>query len=435
MAPGFGSITAASGSLNIVKVKTYPSGCKVTDTISVGGDAKIADAELAIYPASQFAFAIGETNFVRSGTYTTGVVTGPSRDCNSPGATLPWTGAAIPMGWPKFALPSGPPKTLSLSKTTQEKYQNGPTVDWTLTLNLTPVFWCQPGKRVSHHIPAGAAPTPIPAAAGKPWSITFGDLFLNYTTAAGGGFAEICVATAPEASLPVRMTPQNGPVTLFAEITGKREIIVFKDFRNRDRYFAYWYSNLRMDFMSATGPIANPLDDKGEIFAVELADLQVSPATNTMDEIVRAIEDYAYTNTFLGGHLRHALTYWTLIQDPGSVSLAVVDNNGRTTGRLPDGRTTTDIPGSFYIPPSDTNPAVVWRLEWPTEALEVLLHGLDTGPYSLAISTARGAIRRLRSQIRSAEPSTRERTWPFAPHRTPGRFSRVPPRLPSSLWT
>jgi hypothetical protein len=66
-----------------------------------------------------------------------------------------------------------------------------------------------------------------------------------------------------------------------------------------------------------------------------------------------------------------------------------VDNQGRTTGQLPDGRVTAGIPGSFYLADSN-NPAVVLGPGLADGNLEVLLHGLSSGPYSLAITTGRG---------------------------------------------
>src|SRR5215472_3009526 len=60
-----------------------------------------------------------------------------------------------------------------------------------------------------------------------------------------------------------------------------------------------------------------------------------------------------------------------------------------TTGRLPDGRTTADIPGSIYMA-DRTNAAVFLPPGAADGNLEVLLHGLNTGPYRRAITTARG---------------------------------------------
>lgn len=106
-----------------------------------------------------------------------------------------------------------------------------------------------------------------------------------------------------------------------------------------------------------------------------------------MDSILRGVEPYIHTT------LVHNLpdlpgAVYGIIQDPGSVNVALVNSNGLTAGTLPNGKVTFDIPLSFVYQ-SSTNPAVLLGNLGAGTYL-VILTGTASGDYELAVSTQVG---------------------------------------------
>jgi len=73
---------------------------------------------------------------------------------------------------------------------------------------------------------------------------------------------------------------------------------------------------------------------------------------------------------------------FTLIRDPGNVSLLVIDQNGLRVGILPDGSLVNEIPSSFYLP-SETNPTAIMLGGEGT--YQIIVTGISTGDFTLSI--------------------------------------------------
>jgi Dockerin type I domain len=150
--------------------------------------------------------------------------------------------------------------------------------------------------------------------------------------------------------------------------------------------YAEWstagFSTIPFPFFNrfALGPGTGPLT-----FWVNLNALGLSPATNTMDTIVRRVETYIHPR--LIDNLPY-FAWYTIIQDPGHVNILVVDSNGYTAGILPDGRKTLNIPQSLLFP-SSSNPAVVFE-DLPDGNYEIVLTGISDGSFELAVSAIAG---------------------------------------------
>jgi hypothetical protein len=124
------------------------------------------------------------------------------------------------------------------------------------------------------------------------------------------------------------------------------------------------------------GPGTGPLT-----FWVDLDALGISPTANSISRIVSAAEPYIHRT--LISNLPY-LAHYTVIQDPGNVSILVVNQDGLTAGTAPGSIRTLDIPRSFSYP-STTNPAVI--LQNPVDGrYQVRLTGLHSGPYELSAS-------------------------------------------------
>jgi hypothetical protein len=83
-----------------------------------------------------------------------------------------------------------------------------------------------------------------------------------------------------------------------------------------------------------------------------------------------------------------AIAWYTFIQDPGDVTVLVINRDGKTSGTLPDGRETDDIPQSLVYE-SQLNPAVLLQGSL-TNTETVLLTGIQSGSYDLVISNLAG---------------------------------------------
>ena len=74
-----------------------------------------------------------------------------------------------------------------------------------------------------------------------------------------------------------------------------------------------------------------------------------------------------------------------MFQDPGRVSLLVINQQGLATGVQSNGSVITTIPLSFYYP-SAANPAAV-LLNTPSGAFRIIVTGIEAGGFTLAVST------------------------------------------------
>ncbi|MCC7482948.1 MAG: hypothetical protein IT541_15630 [Hyphomicrobiales bacterium] len=155
-------------------------------------------------------------------------------------------------------------------------------------------------------------------------------------------------------------------------------------------YHARWFTPGFRTF------IQNPFEE-GEVDAsavlgtgpltywVNLNRLGSPPSSSSMDSVLRTAEPLIHTT--LIDNLP-SLALYSVFQDPGSVTLAVVNSHGATSGTLPSGKTTLDIPQA-YVYPSPTNPAVILG-NLGIGTYLVILSGITSGSYQLAISTQVG---------------------------------------------
>src|SRR5262249_8624989 len=126
---------------------------------------------------------------------------GPYPTCPSgTGQPFDVSGIELPSG-AIFSLPAGPIGELKLTKTFKARsIQTVPPgglfaeVTWTLDLDLQPVLWCEPGKTIPYQKPGGLGPSPLPNSSGKPWSITYGDLFLSFVNSKPSSQNQICAS-------------------------------------------------------------------------------------------------------------------------------------------------------------------------------------------------------------------------------------------------
>lgn len=101
-----------------------------------------------------------------------------------------------------------------------------------------------------------------------------------------------------------------------------------------------------------------------------------------MQQVLETIEPLVHVTLI---NSLSSLTSFAYIQDPGNINLAVVDQNGLSSGILPNGTKTYDIPGSMVYD-SAMNPGVLF----PNPKLGswyVLITGKNTGSYQVAAST------------------------------------------------
>jgi hypothetical protein len=124
----------------------------------------------------------------------------------------------------------------------------------------------------------------------------------------------------------------------------------------------------------ATGPLT---------FFVDLAQLSLSPSSNSFDEILRAVERNIHV--VLINRLPAVVNY-AVIQDPGSVMLRVANNDGLVTGQLADGTALTNIPGSFLLDSSEY-PAVILVNE-VDGSYRITVTGRESGPFLLSVGSA-----------------------------------------------
>lgn len=101
-----------------------------------------------------------------------------------------------------------------------------------------------------------------------------------------------------------------------------------------------------------------------------------------METVIRTVEPIIHQELIAN---LPAIAFYTFIQDPGNVTLLVIDGSGRLTGIQSDGTLDVQIPESFYLP-SSTNPAVV--LGNPASGdYTIFVTGTNSGDYSLSAST------------------------------------------------
>ena len=273
------------------------------------------------------------------------------------------------------------------------------------------IAFCQPGMIRSVLLPAHTTAQPL--IPDKPLQVGYGNLLLDFAVS-DPGLPALCQADSNTGNLPVLLTNRlTGEDYHFADSVADASLSIYAPGKagvyqicafsriplvginnncllnssefDPTAYYARWDTHGFTTILYPPGlqPVPWPFKAGPYTFWVDLKARGLSPATASMDAILRDVESYIHTT--LIDHLS-AIDVWTIIQDPGNVSLLVVNKDGQTSGRLPDGRMTLDIAGSFYFP-SDTNPGVVLINGANNGTFEILLYGRNTGDYKLSVST------------------------------------------------
>jgi hypothetical protein len=241
----------------------------------------------------------------------------------------------------------------------------------------------------------------------KPWEIHYSRLGLDFTTEAPPVQGALCAAKSNAGALNVsavfRPTGQVVPIAVrtistatviqfqpgsvgatpscsFHLIGGvTNDCILNGQFQSSHNYLSWHSDGFVTDIFGAqptslsTGPLT---------FWVDLAERQV-PSGASIEAIIRTVEPFIHEQLIMN---LPAIAFSTIIQDPGNVTLRVIDGSGNPTGIQGDGSLALRIPQSFYLT-SATNPAVL--LGNATSGIyTILVTGRSTGEFSLSVSTA-----------------------------------------------
>ena len=262
---------------------------------------------------------------------------------------------------------------------------------------------CATGTRIT-----GVVLPPIlvrPALRVKPWRIRYEELRLDFSVAATA--TGVCAAQSNRGSLGVYFRPMLLDERRLANSIASAQLAVFKqgtagtlrecDFRfvkgvsndcllngrfDSKAAYAKWSTEgfktvVLSPFRTVPGPGTGPLT-----FWVNLDSLKLAAEPQLIEPIVRKLEPYIHQR--LVDNLPY-FAWYTVIQDPGNVSILVVNSEGQTAGTMPDGRTTEDI-AQARLYPSKSNPGVILQNP-PDGEYEVILTGRGKGDYQLAVSS------------------------------------------------
>ena len=245
----------------------------------------------------------------------------------------------------------------------------------------------------------------------KDWHLRYAQLKLNFTTVSPPANA-VCEAHSNRGTLDILLGPTGfGPyfvvahtvatatVTIFegSQVVGlpscnflsvsgaKNECLLNGAFKSNTHYLR-WHTggfNTQLNLPGSAGD--RDIFGTGPLtFWVDINALQLAPATTWMESVLRAAEPFIHTE--LIAHLPIIATF-SIIEDPGKVSLFVVKDGMFGTGKSGAGPLVNDIPRSFYHD-SDTDPAVI-LLEPDAGNYKIFVNGIESGDYALTVSTTK----------------------------------------------
>jgi len=235
----------------------------------------------------------------------------------------------------------------------------------------------------------------------KSWVISYGAISLNFVTDSSSNSSVVCEAQA-SGTLPVyfdfvHMFNSQANVTLsvfkpgttgalqscsFSFIGGENNQCILNGTYDPYAYYMRWFTP-GFQTLVALGNVPTGFNTGALTFWVSLGDLGYS-----MTSAVTSVEPYIHA-TLINNLPELPGAFYTIIQDPGSVNVAVVSSSGLTAGILPNGQVTYGIPLSFVYQ-SATAPAVVLGNVGAGQYL-VILTGISSGDYELGVSTQEGA--------------------------------------------
>lgn len=238
----------------------------------------------------------------------------------------------------------------------------------------------------------------------KPYVFSYGALSLNFVTNTPSNPSVICEAQA-SGTLPVYFGSNNvfnsqASVTLsvfnpgatgalqscsFSFVGGINNQCILNGTYDSNAYYMRWVTpGFQTLFAQGNTPtIFKWVFNTGPLtYWVSLGD-----AGYSMTSAVTSEEPYIH-QTLINNLPELPGAWYTIIQDPGNVNLAVVNSSGLTAGTLPNGQVAYDIPLS-YVYQSATSPAVVLGNVQPGQYL-VILSGTSSGDYDLGVATQEG---------------------------------------------
>jgi FIMAH domain-containing protein len=244
----------------------------------------------------------------------------------------------------------------------------------------------------------------------KPWQLAYDALRLDFHAIPAPADA-LCAVQSDTASLPVLARPAFlvglGPFLPFATSTASANLTIYKPGSvvppqpchfgflsgvNNDcilngagaydpnTHYAQWQtSGFTTTFITQ---LPQPLSTGPLSFWVDLGALGLQPGGQTIDQIIRRAELYIHGTLIQN---LPSVSRYTIIQDPGRVTLRVTDPTGDATGAAAGGAVVTEIPASLYYPSAD-NPGILLAGAQPgTYMVEVT--GIASGDFNLSLAS------------------------------------------------
>jgi hypothetical protein len=303
--------------------------------------------------------------------------------------------------------PSAPPyAAYAVSITATDSVGTTAQKEFTLNVQLSSGFCLPPGSAISDVL---LPPVTIQSALPKPWQISYGSIGLNFLTDISGDLSVACEAQA-SANLPVFFdsvmsfnlisqaavvlsvfnpgTAGISQACSFSFFGGINNQCILDGSYDPNAYYMRWYTpGFSLSAVTQSGNINTPLGTGPLTFLVNLDNVGFSSGSESMDAVLRIVEPYVHT-TLIDDLPELPGAVYTIIQDPGSVNLTVVNSGGLTAGVLPNGNLTYDIPLSAVYS-SATNPAVILG-NLGLGTYTVILTATAPGTYQLAVSSLVG---------------------------------------------
>jgi hypothetical protein len=247
----------------------------------------------------------------------------------------------------------------------------------------------------------------------KPWQIKYDELRLDFHTVPGPANA-LCTVQSDVGILPVLVRPAFlvgvGPFLPFANSTASATLTIYKPGSasppqqcqfsllggvNNDcilngpggydpnTHYAQWQtSGFTTTFISQ---LPQPLSTGPLSFWVDLGALGLHPGSQPIEQIVRMVEPYLHVKLIQN---LPSVSAYTIIQDPGRVTLRVTDPDGNATGAAAGGDVVTEIPASIYYPSPD-NPGALIAGDARPGTYKVEVTGVTSGDFNLSLATGR----------------------------------------------
>jgi hypothetical protein len=247
----------------------------------------------------------------------------------------------------------------------------------------------------------------IPSAKGA--QLNYKGLGLNFTQLGSTAPGVLCAAQSNSGSLSISLTlPLTGETFPFAQSITTATVTMWDRSTqasltscnflsgvtnncllnsasfNSGSYYASWQSP---GFTTTLVGQTTPFNTGPLTYWVDLSAIGVSAST-PFDSVVRQVEPIVHTTLinnlpFLAWYSNIA---YAIIQDPGVVSLLVVDASGSAIGYLPSsGVFRHDSPFAFYAP-SALNPTIIIFAD-PSSGYQITITGMSSGSFNVSATT------------------------------------------------